>query len=49
MWLLFACKPKTYDDFKKMCREYGLTMADIRFQEAWALAEWLKRAGRYPT
>jgi 5-methylcytosine-specific restriction endonuclease McrA len=48
MWILLEFRPKTYNDFKVMCREYGMTMADIRFQEAWALAEWLRGEGRYP-
>jgi len=48
MWLLFVRQPATYDEFKKLCREYGLTMADIRFQEAWAMAVWLKKEGKYP-
>ena len=47
MWLLFVYKPKTYDEYRHLCRKYGLTMADIRFQEAWAMAEWLKREGEY--
>lgn len=47
MWLLFVYKPKTYQEYKDLCRKYGLTMADIRFQEAWAMAEWLKREGKY--
>jgi hypothetical protein len=24
-----------------------MTMADIRFQEAWAMAKWLEREGKY--
>jgi len=48
MWLLFVYKPQTYEEYKKLCRKYGLTMADIRFQEAWAMAEWLKKEGKYP-
>ena len=47
MWLLFFKRPKDYDKFKKMCRQYGLTMADIRFQEAWAMAKWLEQLGLY--
>lgn len=47
MWLLLTYKPRTYGAFKGLCREYGLTMADIRFQEAWALAVWLWREGHY--
>lgn len=47
MWILFRFKPKTYNEFHKMCREYGLTMADVRFQEAWAMAIWLHKIGQY--
>ena len=47
MWLLFVKRPATYEAFSKLCREYGLTMANIRFEEAWAMARWLARAGRY--
>ena len=47
MWILFVYKPETYDEFKTLCRKYGLTMADIRFQEAWAMARWLNREGSY--
>lgn len=48
MWILFVCKPKTYADYMRLCRQYGLTMANIRFEEAWAMAEWLKKEGKYP-
>jgi uncharacterized protein YbaP (TraB family) len=48
MWLLFVFRPATYQEFEKLCRDYGMTMANIRFQEAWAMAEWLAAAGRYP-
>jgi hypothetical protein len=48
MWLLFVFQPQSYDEYKKLCRSYGMTMADIRFQEAWAMAEWLKRTKRFP-
>jgi len=47
MWLLLRQRPATYQDFKHMCREYGLTMADIRFQESWAMARWLNKVGLY--
>lgn len=47
MWLLFTKKTKNYVEYEKLCREYGLTMANIRFQEAWAIALWLKREGKY--
>lgn len=48
MWLLLHFRPDTYKEYKLLCRAYGMTMADVRFQEAWALAEWLRREGRYP-
>ncbi len=48
MWLLFVHRPNTYEEYEQLCRKYGLTMANIRFQEAWAMAEWLKREGLYP-
>ena len=47
MWILFTKKPKTYKDFEKLCREYGMTMANIRFREAWAMAQWLNKIGKY--
>jgi hypothetical protein len=47
MWLLFTKQPSTYQEFKDLCRNYGLTMADIRFQEAWAMAKWLEREEKY--
>jgi hypothetical protein len=47
MWILFVKQPSTYQEFESLCREYGMTMANIRFQEAWAMAHWLKRDGRY--
>ena len=47
MWILFVKRPKTYQAYKTLCRSYGLTMADIRFQEAWAMARWLARDGLY--
>lgn len=47
MWLLFTKQPSTYQEFKDLCRSYGLTMADIRFQEAWAMAKWLEREAKY--
>jgi hypothetical protein len=48
MWILFVRRPATYADFKALCRRAGLSMADVRFQEAWAMAEWLKREALYP-
>lgn len=47
MWILFVMQPRTYQDFERLCRAYGMTMANIRFQEAWAMAHWLKREQRY--
>jgi HNH endonuclease len=47
MWILLAERPRTYEEFKKLCRMHGLTMADVRFQEAWAMAVWLAKAGIY--
>jgi hypothetical protein len=47
MWLLFVKRPKTYQAFEKLCRDYGMTMANIRFQEAWAMAHWLEREDKY--
>lgn len=47
MWLLFVKRPSTYEEFERLCRDYGLTMANIRFEEAWAMAKWLEREGLY--
>jgi hypothetical protein len=47
MWLLFTKTPKTYQEFEQLCRDYGMTMANIRFQEAWAMARWLHKIGQY--
>ncbi|MEA5513498.1 HNH endonuclease, partial [Nodularia sp. UHCC 0506] len=47
MWLLFTKQPDTYEEFADLCRSYGMTMASIRFQEAWAMAKWLERDGLY--
>lgn len=47
IWLLLTERPAKKADFYKLCRAHGLTMANIRFDEAWAFAEWLKREGRY--
>lgn len=43
MWILFVIRPRTYEDFVRLCRLYGMTMADIRMEEAWAIAHWLSR------
>lgn len=47
MWLLLTRRPTTYQEFFRLCREYGLTMASVRFEEAWAMAKWLEREGNY--
>lgn len=47
MWLLFVHRPDTYEKFAQLCRDYGLTMANIRFEEAWAMARWLNQVGLY--
>lgn len=47
MWLLFVHRPETYQEFERLCRRYGLTMANVRFREAWAMAHWLQRDGLY--
>src|SRR5690554_4091788 len=47
MWILFTKKPKTYKEYETLCRAYGMTMANIRFREAWAIAIWLNRKGEY--
>jgi 5-methylcytosine-specific restriction endonuclease McrA len=47
MWLLFIKRPRTYQKYESLCREYGLTMANVRFHEAWAMAHWLAREGLY--
>jgi 5-methylcytosine-specific restriction endonuclease McrA len=48
MWILLVKRPATLEEFTALCRRAGLTMANVRFQEAWAMAEWLKRDGLYP-
>jgi hypothetical protein len=47
MWLLFTKRPTTYQEYEKICRDYGMTMANVRFHEAWAMARWLAREGLY--
>lgn len=44
MWILLVVRPRTFVDYKRMCRLYGMTMSDIRMDEAWAMAHWLARA-----
>lgn len=47
MWLMFTRRPTTYQEYESLCRSYGMTMANIRFKEAWAMAHWLAREGLY--
>lgn len=47
IWILREHKPTTKEEFYRLCRGYGLTMANIRFDEAWAFAVWLKKVGKY--
>lgn len=47
MWIPFTKKPSNYQEFYQMCRDYGMTMASVRFEEAWAMAKWLEREGKY--
>ena len=47
MWILFTKRPETYQEYAQLCRKYGLTMATIRFEEAWAMAKWMQREGLY--
>lgn len=47
MWILLEIKPVTRRDLERLCRIYGMTMASIRFDEAWAMAVWLDRDGHY--
>jgi hypothetical protein len=43
MWILLVIRPRTFCDYVRMCRIYGMTMSDIRMEEAWAMAHWLAR------
>lgn len=43
MWILLVVRPRTLLDFVRLCRLYAMTMADVRMQEAWAMAQWLSR------
>jgi hypothetical protein len=47
MWILLVERPRSRAEYLKLCRAHGLTMADVRFKEAWAMAEWLAKAGMY--
>lgn len=43
MWILLVIRPRTFKDYVRLCRLYGMTMSDIRMEEAWAMAHWLAR------
>lgn len=43
MWILLVIRPRTFRDYVRLCRIYGMTMSDIRMSEAWAMAHWLAR------
>jgi hypothetical protein len=43
MWILLVIRPRTFRDYVRLCRLYGMTMSDIRMSEAWAMAHWLSR------
>jgi len=45
MWIMQTLRPRTQIDFVRMCRLYGMTMADVRMQEGWAMAHWLNKMG----
>jgi hypothetical protein len=47
MWILLAERPRSKDEFYRLCRAHGLTMASVRFDEAWAFALWLAKDGKY--
>lgn len=47
MYILLRFKPTSLAKFSALCREHGLTMASIRFSEAWAMAEWLNKVDQY--
>jgi len=44
MWILLVVRPRTFKDYTRLCRLYGMTMSEIRMQEAWAMAHWLARS-----
>jgi hypothetical protein len=43
MFLYTNYHPRTYEEYEKMCRAYGLTMSSIRIEEAWARQIWIER------
>lgn len=42
-FVMLTHRPKTYPEYKQLCRDYGLTCSDIRLREGWVLAGWLKK------
>lgn len=42
-YIMLTERPKTYNEYKQLCRDYGLTCSDIRIKEGWTLAGWLKK------
>lgn len=42
-YVMLTERPKTYLEYRGLCREYGLTCSDIRIREGWLLAGWLKK------
>lgn len=42
-YVMLTNRPRTYREYRELCREYGLTCSDIRIREGWLLAGWLKK------
>ncbi len=42
MWILLTFRPRSLPDYITMCRLYGMTMADIRMREGWAMTHWVQ-------
>jgi len=47
MWILLEYEPRTLADYIKLCRLYGMTMANIRMQEGWGMGHWLAKDPAY--
>ena len=43
MYVMLTERPRTYREYLALCREYGLTCSNIRIEEGWAMATWLKK------
>ena len=41
VYVMVTHRPKTYNEYRTLCREYGLTCSDIRIKEGWVLRSWL--------